>query len=67
MGTEEAVVPEEDLEEGATVSRGLGARPERRVSWRPGAEGAAMERRWVKEEVWVSAGTMRRDCFLEVC
>lgn len=46
MGRDEAEAEEEE-DLGATVSRGLGARPERRVSCRPGAEGAAMERRWV--------------------
>lgn len=58
MGTAEAV---EAPEEEETESSGFGARPERRVSWSPGAEGAAMERRWVKVVVWESAGTMRRD------
>jgi hypothetical protein len=38
-----------------------GPTPERRVSCRPGAEGADADWRWVKEEVCASAGTMRRD------
>lgn len=67
MGTTDAVpAEEEEEEEDLTESRGWGARPERRVSCRPGAEGAAMERRWVKVEEWESAGTMRRD-ILTVC
>lgn len=38
-----------------------GPMPWRRVSWRPGAEGAPAERRWVKVVGWVVSGTMRRD------
>lgn len=42
---------------------GSGPTPARRVSWRPGAEGApwAEGRMCEKVEVWFSAGTMRRD------
>lgn len=43
--------------------RGEGPTPARRVSWSPGAEGAAADReeRWLKVLLWESAGTMRRD------
>lgn len=42
---------------------GSGPTPARRVSCRPGAEGApwAEGRMWEKVEAWLSAGTMRRD------
>jgi len=45
--------------------RGSLPRPWRRVSCRPGAEGADVlrpEGRWVNVLVWSAAGTMRIDC-----
>ena len=43
---------------------GEGPTPARRVSWRPGAEGAPAVRSemWLKVEVCWSAGTIRRAC-----
>ena len=45
------------------ASKGDGPTPARRVSCRPGAEGAEWLRSemWVNVEEWESAGTMRRD------
>jgi len=54
-GWDEIGVAEEEREEGE------GPTPERRVSCRPGAEGAEVDCRWVKEVVCESWGTMRRD------
>lgn len=46
------------------AAKGSGPRPARRVSWRPGAEGAPWVegRMWEKVLLWDEAGTMRRDC-----
>ena len=43
---------------------GVGFREERRVSWRPGAEGAPLvgAEVVVVEVEWEDGGTMRRDC-----
>ncbi len=43
---------------------GVGFREERRVSWRPGAEGAplAVVEVVVVEVEWEDGGAMRRDC-----
>jgi hypothetical protein len=46
-------------------SRGEGPTPDRRVSCRPGAEGADVLWLWVNVEGWVSEGMMRRDWRLE--
>ena len=43
---------------------GVGFSEERRVSWRPGAEGAPLvvEEAVVVEVEWEDGGAMRRDC-----